>query len=724
MESGSNNRNTIHAMPIRRAERRNPSDDVELDFDIIAEQNKRFSDTDIEMSLRERQEAINTSHPFGMRLWKPALYKKSRTIEEISNNSIHEIPVVQARLHKYVWLEFATPGNILWSVLFGSWMSILYISVLLIFIILTLPASIFSDKSRKSIRMKRILMWRMAWFILWPFGKYISKKHSYENSLSSFLTPNSAGRIINDAQKSWGIDIVYYSLTCMILVPVHYLVSFLNVLLVVTIPMAKLNMIIPKQLVYDPDSLEIAAPTAIRPNCEILLCTYNAIGMQYYKYTYDGINIIFINMLLIVLLALVDGYLLAPLWNDTGLGHPLVVFCLCLVSVVPLAYFIGMSVASISSQSSLGLGAVINATFGSIVEIILYWMMIVRKKGVIVEGAIIGSFLGTLLLLPGVSMISGGIGRWKEQRFNVKSAGVSTVLLIMALIGAFTPTLFYSIFGGHELRCGTCTQPISEGMTALDVAVRCQGCNYVLPHDLASDPFFSEHVQPLMYWCAGILPSAYLVGLIFMLKTHSRQIYDCKKHDSSILLDYSVAGGVENHESAPHIESEGVHEAPEWSKLKSTVILLVSTVLFALLAELLVHSVDSVIASLRLDAKFLGLTLFALVPSFTEFMNAIMFARQGNVALSLEIGSAYVVQIALIQIPLLVAFSAFWNIYDNGPQIPEQSFTLIFPQWDVYAVFFGVFLLSYTYIEGKSNYFKGSILVFSYMVLLLSFYYV
>ena len=34
-----------------------------------------------------------------------------------------------------------------------------------------------------------------------------------------------------------------------------------------------------------------------------------------------------------------------------------------------------------------------------------------------------------------------------------------------------------------------------------------------------------------------------------------------------------------------------------------------------------------------------------------------------------------------------------------------------------------VFLLSYVYGEGKSNYFKGSILVLTYLVVLMGFYY-
>ena len=34
-----------------------------------------------------------------------------------------------------------------------------------------------------------------------------------------------------------------------------------------------------------------------------------------------------------------------------------------------------------------------------------------------------------------------------------------------------------------------------------------------------------------------------------------------------------------------------------------------------------------------IDEKFLGITLFALVPNTTEFMNAISFAMYGNIAL-------------------------------------------------------------------------------------------
>jgi hypothetical protein len=52
-----------------------------------------------------------------------------------------------------------------------------------------------------------------------------------------------------------------------------------------------------------------------------------------------------------------------------------------------------------------------------------------------------------------------------------------------------------------------------------------------------------------------------------------------------------------------------------------------------------------------------------------------------------------------------------------------SSAALIFPQWDMVTVILCVFLLSYMYGEGKSNYFKGSILILSYLVVIVGYYF-
>lgn len=125
-------------------------------------------------------------------------------------------------------------------------------------------------------------------------------------------------------------------------------------------------------------------------------------------------------------------------------------------------------------------------------------------------------------------------------------------------------------------------------------------------------------------------------------------------------------------------------------------------------------TVDVVLGDGSIDEKFLGFTLFALVPSAIEFLNAISFALNENIALrdsilnaansSMEIGSAYALQVCLLQIPALVTVSAYFN--SGNIELQESTFALIFPQWDLITVVLCVFLLAHMYGEGKSNYFK------------------
>lgn len=67
-------------------------------------------------------------------------------------------------------------------------------------------------------------------------------------------------------------------------------------------------------------------------------------------------------------------------------------------------------------------------------------------------------------------------------------------------------------------------------------------------------------------------------------------------------------------------QAHGGHDAPNWSRTKSAVILMGATVLYAIVAEILVDTVDVVLQNFAIDEKFLGITLFALVPNTTEFL--------------------------------------------------------------------------------------------------------
>lgn len=218
------------------------------------------------------------------------------------------------------------------------------------------------------------------------------------------------------------------------------------------IPMGKVTMLLFYHLRRHPLALSFQSDTAYSrgtsdSHSSILLCTYRAVGLKYWKYTVDGTNIFLINLMAVVLFVIFDYWALLEVMElDLSITHPGFLFVAALFSIIPLAYFIGQAVASISAQSSMGLGAAINAFFSTLVEVFLYCVALNQGKGQLVEGSVIGSIFAGILFLPGLSMCFGAIKR-KTQRFNAKSAGVTSTMLLFAVIAAFGPTLFYQIYG-------------------------------------------------------------------------------------------------------------------------------------------------------------------------------------------------------------------------------------------------------------------------------------
>lgn len=744
-------------------------------------------------TLRARQDAINETHPFGIRIWKPALYKKVRSVQREADKDIHDSGSVKKNIG---WQVYFT--NLIWSLTVG-----------LIFFILCMIGTAILVISGSTAYAK--VMYNLGAYLMFPFGKVVYLKkdenylsedrnegttvHEYErwrdgeqNKLffsSAFthnngngpsdepmtpsLQPHNGDNLANSQRLAplrsvdrgviegatasgnddyddddhrklrffgrgdWSLArIVFYVYFYIILEPLFLIVWLACWLGVITIPMAKVVQTLTDHLRRHPLAIfykfDSVLPSERVKDSNILICTYRSCGWHYYKYTIEGTNIFFINLMAVVIFTIVDFYFLKEFLElNIFITNESVVFQLCLLSIIPLAYFIGQAVASISAQSSMGVGAVINAFFSTVVEIFLYCVALNQEKGSLVEGSLIGSILAAVLLLPGMSMCAGAFIR-KTQRYNPASAGVSCTMLLFSLCVMFAPTIFHQIYGTYEIECTPCKNISSEVL----LTKSCQTCHFFQP-PLQIDQLFKQVLKPYSVVCAILLFLAYTVGLWFTLRTHAALIWQTPISDPKPKLPAtpSAENVLISHHSTPQQTSAnaapeaGGHDAPNWSRSKSTIVLLGATLLYAVIAEILVDCVDSVLANFPINPKFLGITIFALVPNTTEFLNAISFATHGNVALSMEIGSAYALQVCLIQIPSLVLYSLFfinpeefdtWNIKD-------KMFTLIFPNWDVIASVVSVMLFTYIYAEGKSNYFKGSILILIYCVVMIGFYY-
>ena len=108
-------------------------------------------------TLKDRQEAINETHPFGIRIWKPALYKKDRSVQKTAEGDIHSAP--GGRVSK--WLLFF---NIVWTLCFGWWLALVaFTGAVVCFVFAAAPSAV--DYGR--------VLWGLSGYLFYPFGKFV-----------------------------------------------------------------------------------------------------------------------------------------------------------------------------------------------------------------------------------------------------------------------------------------------------------------------------------------------------------------------------------------------------------------------------------------------------------------------------------------------------------------------------------------------------------------------
>ncbi|XP_070710061.1 cation/H+ exchanger protein 1 [Pempheris klunzingeri] len=700
-----------------------------------------------ENEVEAHREANN--YKFGFRKWKG--HVTERPIEDRSEiiKELHsDLSIVKPREGSV--LNF---GNIVYVFLFGWWISLLYLLMcpVMFLTILGVPYG--------------KLCLKLSWYFIWPFGKSVEKvsnvvKRSILNPQKCEVIPEERDR---EDRRDVGRDkdsepllvsspipveipvpeppatkmsrhwcrlstYVWLLLGYPVLAVVHSLVCVLAWILVFTIPVAKMNArMMTTVLLMAPEDVRIHRHEKTL-GCEtrVVLCCYQAFNVYYYKYTFQGINIFALNLLPLVLLTLIIGYT----DHEHNYFSAEVKFATAITSIIPLSYYIGMGIASISAQSNFAVGAVVNATFGSITEMTFYITALLQGQRAgtkcyeeIVKAALTGTLLGCILFIPGICMIIGGT-KHREQRFNSRSAGVSSALLFISIGGVFAPTLFSKIFG--NLVCESCTSIPGNS----SVPFMCKDCHYDTSQ---TDPhLILSQIEPLVYTISVLLPAAYLIGLIFTLKTHSH-IYDihisdgqgghangqfaqegsCTYHPTGEVVTGHLLAANSCINATSEVVAPAGHHVVHWSRWRALAVLIIATVLMACCADLSTENIEPMLTHSSISQYFIGVTVLAMVPELPEIVNGIQFALQNNISLSLEVGSCIAVQVCMIQIPLLILFNAFYDV----------GFMLVFNDIHLWASIFSVILVNYIFMDGKCDYFQGTALVVVYLILLALYFF-
>jgi Ca2+:H+ antiporter len=128
------------------------------------------------------------------------------------------------------------------------------------------------------------------------------------------------------------------------------------------------------------------------------------------------------------------------------------VFGMAVVSLIPLANWIGASTDALSKYVGDRLAGLLDATFGNVPELAIGFFLLyhsfahpgsLESDHEIIKGLIIGSVINNVLLVLGASVFVAAL-RHGRLRFSPESAAGFSSMLALAVVGLALPTLAYS----------------------------------------------------------------------------------------------------------------------------------------------------------------------------------------------------------------------------------------------------------------------------------------
>ena len=161
--------------------------------------------------------------------------------------------------------------------------------------------------------------------------------------------------------------------------------------------------------------------------------------------------------------------------------------------------------------------------------------------------------------------------------------------------------------------------------------------------------------------------------------------------------------------AALHVASDEEIEA--WSLRLALVVLGLATVATALVAEILVASIDKFAEDSGLSEFFLAAVVIAIVGNAAEHGGAVVVAARGKIKLAAEIALASSAQVAVFLIPAVALLALL-----------IEPLALSFRQVEIAALAVSVVITSLLLADGRSSRLKGMILIAVYVGVAAAFY--
>jgi len=337
------------------------------------------------------------------------------------------------------------------------------------------------------------------------------------------------------------------------------------------------------------------------------------------------------------------------------------VFVTSTLAIIPLSIWLSTATEKVAVVTGPSVGGLVNAFFGNATALIIALMALRQGLVDIVEASITGSILSALLLLLGLAMLTGGL-RYKEQEFKPILAKVNGSSMTLAAIAIALPTMVID------------TSNIVDAIA----------------------------IRNLSLVVSAILIVVYGLTLLFSLKTHS-YLYEVGLADEGV-------EGIDGSPSFPESEPSQNRKSKLWIWI---VVLLASTVAVAFESDLFVGVIESQTQRFGLTPLFTGVILLPLISDVAGYVIVVRLALKNQMDLTVATATGDSLLVALFVAPVLVFVG----------QAIGQPIDLNFNTFEVIALAIAVAVTNLISFGGRSNWLDGTLLLATYLILGVAFYY-
>ncbi|KAF2722921.1 hypothetical protein K431DRAFT_326489 [Polychaeton citri CBS 116435] len=368
--------------------------------------------------------------------------------------------------------------------------------------------------------------------------------------------------------------------------------------------------------------------------------------------------------------------LIAIILRYTTSSH-LWIFAMSYVGMIPSANLLGFAGQEFARKMPKVAGILIETTFGSIVEIILFVVLIIKHQAEggngdegnlipIIQAAILGSILTNLLLCLGLCFFFGGI-RQQTQKFHAIVSEVGSGLLLVAAFALLIPSAFYSALK-------------SETVKAM---------GFVAQHEKFTGDKLHHDILKISQITSIVLIIAFFLYVYY-----------------SAVSQHSIFDEVIEQDEHGDLDHEEDMAKPKFTMTETFVALVISISVVTLLLIILVEQIEDIVES-GVPDQFLGLILLPLVEKAAEHLTAIDEAWDGVINVALYHCLAPSIQTALFNAPLVVLIG--WAL-GKPMDLNFEIFMIVLLVLSILVV--GNFLR-----DQESNWLEGALLVIVYVVI-------